>query len=387
MNPALTYESLPDSPQARFGPLRILVAHNVPRARTGGMSRIMGFLHDEVEAAGHSVEYFCAEDAGKGGKFSRFTFPLAVLRHASAAKQNGKPYDVINVHEPSGAAVASWKRRTGARIVVTSHGLETRGWKARLEDEHVTLQSRIVYPATVLWQTRMALERADHVFCLNSEDANTLEKRGIPKQRITRIFPAADPVFGTFARDYREATTILFAGTWIPRKGIHDLAKAFVQIAVSRPQLRLVVLNPGVPEDDVRSLFPPVIASQVSCVRAAPERGVAEVFAAADIYVLPSRFEGTPLTLMEAMWSGLPIVATDTCGMHDVLRHEQNGLLIPLSARDRLAEELARLVDDPELRARLGSAALSDAREHYTWRQSAQPVLRAYEQLGGILPH
>ena len=384
LNPALLSESLPDSPHARFGPMRILVAHNVPRGRNGGMNRIMGFIHDEIESAGHSVDYFCTEDAGCTGKLARFTFPLAVLRYARAARRAGKPYDVINVHEPTGAAVALWKRQTGARIVVTSHGLESRGWQQKIADGGVSLKSRIAYPATVLWQARLALQRADHVFCLNSEDASALMGSGIPKERITRIFPAADPIFGLASHDYNQASTILFAGTWLPRKGIRELVMAFARVAAARPGVRLVVLNPGMPDAAVLSYFPPELWKHVSCVRAAPEKGVAEVFAAADIYVLPSVFEGTPLTLMEAMWSGLPIVATDTCGMHDVLRHGDNGLLIPVHAAERLAQELQRLLDDPELRAKLGHAARADAIQHYTWQKSAQPVREAYESLVGI---
>jgi len=384
LNPALLSESPSDSPHARLGPMRILVAHNVPRARNGGMSRIMGFIHDEVEAAGHSVEYFCAEDAQCTGKMARFTYPLAVLRYARAAQRAGRPYDVINVHEPTGAAVAMCKRQTGARIVVTSHGLESRGWQLRIANGEVPLKGRFAYPASVLWQARLALRRADHIFCLNSEDAGTLEASGIPKNRITRIFPAADPIFGLAMRDYNQANTILFAATWLRRKGIQELVTAFARVAAARPTVRLVVLNPGMADSAVLSYFPPELWKHVSCVRAAPEKGVAEVFASADIFVLPSIFEGTPLTLMEAMWSGLPIVSTDTCGMHDVLRHEDNGLLIPTRAPERLAQELERLLDDPALRAKLGRNARSEAIENYTWRKSAQPVREAYESLVGI---
>ncbi|HEV3330664.1 MAG TPA: glycosyltransferase family 4 protein, partial [Bryobacteraceae bacterium] len=365
-------------------PMRILVAHNVPRGRNGGMNRIMGFIHDEIEAAGHSVEYFCAEDAACTGKLARFTYPLAVFRHAREARRAGKPYDVINVHEPAGAAVAALKRQTGARIVVTSHGLESRGWQLKIADGGVPVKSRVAYPATVLWQARLALKRADHIFCLNSEDAGVLAASGISKNRITRIFPAADPIFGLANHDYRKADTILFAATWLPRKGIHELVSAFARVAATRPEVRLVVLNPGVADAEVLSYFPTELWKRVSCVRAAPERGVAEVFAAADIYLLPSTFEGTPLTLMEAMWSGLPIVATDTCGMHDVLRHGDNGLLIPIRAPERLAQELMRLLDDPDLREQLGRRARADAIQHYTWWKSSQPVRQAYENLVGI---
>ncbi len=90
-------------------PLRILVAHNVFGKRTGGMSRLMGFVHDQLVLAGHSVDYFCSEDfpPALGGRFARFTFPVLLLRHAMAAARAGRPFDLINVHEPIGALGAA----------------------------------------------------------------------------------------------------------------------------------------------------------------------------------------------------------------------------------------------------------------------------------------
>jgi len=372
----------PQSPKRRS--LRILVAHNVPRGRSGGMNRTMEFLHDWVEAAGHQVEYFCSDDVPQSSsKMARFSFPLAVFRHAKMRRAEGRPYDIINVHEPSGAAVAVFKRQTGSRVVVMSYGVEWRGWK--IARRHASLKSRILFPVTVLWQARWAIEKADHIFCKNEEDVAELVAHGIPRARITRIFPGADPIFGRSAatRDYSKAQTILFAATWIRRKGIYELVEAFTALAPNYPQLRLIVLNPGVDDAVVLSHFPPPLRDRISCMRAAPEEGVARVFEASDVYLLPSQFEGTPLTMMEAMWSGLPIVATKTCGMRDVLRDGDNGLLIPVEAPEALAKALERLLDDCDLRARLGIAAHEDAVTHYTWQKCAQAVIEAYERLAG----
>src|SRR5579859_7217189 len=105
-------------------PLRILVAHNVPRARTGGMSRLMGFIHDRGATRGHTVDYLCTEDlrGSFAARLARFAFPLLVLRHARAATRAGRPYDLINVHEPSAVAVLAARRTIGNPvIVVTTH--------------------------------------------------------------------------------------------------------------------------------------------------------------------------------------------------------------------------------------------------------------------------
>ena len=97
----------------------------------------MGLIHDNLVQAGHSVDYFCSDDVPKrfNGRMARFAFPSLVLRHAARANRRGCPYDVINVHEPTGAAIALWKRMAGRpHVVVTTHGVEQRAWELLLEE-------------------------------------------------------------------------------------------------------------------------------------------------------------------------------------------------------------------------------------------------------------
>lgn len=375
-------------------PLRILVAHNVSKQRTGGMSRLMSFIHDEVAAAGHSVDFYCAEDLPESvrGRSARFSFPLSVVRYARIAAQTGQPYDVINIHEPSGAAIAILKKLAGnPRVAVTTYGVEERGWARLLEEadlgrEQVRLKSRFLYPATLLWQARLALTQADHVFCSNMEDHEYLTSRfGVSANRITRIHSGAASIYAEEScnRDYSKAERLLFAGTWLRRKGTYDLIPAFSQLAERYPNLKLVVLNGGAQEADIRALFPEQVRCRVICQQSEPEKGIAAAMAAADIYLLPSLFEGTPLTLIEAMFGGMPIVTTATCGMKDVIADGRNGLLIPLRSPDALVASVERLLNDPPLRARLGQTARSEALQLYNWQRVAEPVRRVYEQLCG----
>lgn len=373
-------------------PLRILVAHNVPRARNGGMSRIMGFIHDRLADAGHEVDYFCAEDvpAALNGRLTRFTFPLLLRRVVVAAAQARKPYDLVNVHEPVSAAVSTWKAAAGNPVVVvTSHGLERRAWELALEELRLGrqgpgLKSRLVYPLTSLWQSTFGLRRADHLFCLNAEDRDYLMRwLNRPAEDVTRIFPAAEPAYASAAegRDYGRADQLLFAGTWRKNKGIEDLVPAFAALAARRPGLTLTVLGSGVPEAEVSAAFPAEVRPRVRCLRTSSEAENAAAYAAADVFLLPSLFEGTPLTLIEAMMSGLPIVTTATCGMKDVIRHGANGLLVPIRSPEAVVAALEQLLADAAGRARLGRAARVEALEQYTWDRVAEPVREVYERL------
>jgi glycosyltransferase involved in cell wall biosynthesis len=373
--------------------LRLLVAHNAPREPNGGMSRIMTFIHERVaREAGHSVEFFCSEDvpAWLPPRAARHAFPLLVLRHAAAAARRGRPYDLINVHEPASAPVTTFKRLAGSpAVVVTSHGLERRAWQLALEEARIgregpALKTRVFHPLTSLWQSEAGLRRADHVFCLNFEDRDFLrEQTRLPASKLTRIYPAADTLFSEAARgrDYARRSRLLFAATWRKNKGIEDLVPAFTTLAERHGELELIVLGAGVSEGLVRAAFPERVRGRVSCARAASEAETAGWFARSDIYVLPSLFEGTPLTLMEAMASGLPVVTTATCGMRDVVRDGETGLLVPVRSPGEIVAAVERLLGDERLRERLGRAAQKEAGEKYTWERVAAPVAEVYERL------
>lgn len=357
------------------------------------MSRLMGFIHDRVEAAGHEVDYLCSDDvpAAWAGWFGRrIAFPIAVRSRAVEAAMSGRPYDIVNVHEPSAAPVTFGRRGTAApAIVVTSHGLERRAWElakeeGRLGREAPGWRTRITYPVSGLWPGELALRRADHVLCLNDEDRSVLVDRyGRSPQSVTRVFPGADVVYARAAdrRDYGGATRLLFAGTWRKNKGIEDLVSAFVVLAARHPDLTLHVVGAGVPAAVVRDRFPEGVRSRVRCETPVDEAAMAASFSHADVFVLPSLFEGTPLTLMQAMMSGLPIVTTATCGMKDVVADQQTGLLVPIRSPAVLAAAVDRLVGDRALRERLGRAARSHSVPRYQWDRVAEPVIRAYEAL------
>jgi glycosyltransferase involved in cell wall biosynthesis len=356
------------------------------------MSRIMGFIHDRIEDAGHEVDHLCSDDAPRyaQGRLARFGFPFFVRARAVAAARASRPYRVVNVHEPHAAPIAISPGSAGRPvIVVMSHGVEQRAWELALEERRLGregpgLKARLSYPATILWQTGIGLRRAHHVLCLNLEDRDFLVDRfHIPEARITRIYPGADLLFAELAQDrnYGKLRNILFAGTWRPNKGIKDLVAAFAELALRHPTLRLNVLGAGIPEQTVRTAFPDAVQGNIVIAQARNDRETASVFAQADLFLLPSVFEGTPLTLLEAMMSGLPIVTTATCGMKDVIEDGRTGVLIPTRSPQHIIDAVEHLLRDAIARRTLGQAAQDRARRYFTWDAVAQPVLSLYEHL------
>jgi glycosyltransferase involved in cell wall biosynthesis len=109
-------------------------------------------------------------------------------------------------------------------------------------------------------------------------------------------------------------------------------------------------------------------------------RDVEAMMAGADALVMPSRHEGLPYTLLEAMSLGLPVIASNVGGLAEVLRHDETGLLVPVGDARALAAGLARLADAAGLRAKLGAAAAREQRRAYTLAAMGEGYLAAYRQ-------
>jgi glycosyltransferase involved in cell wall biosynthesis len=106
---------------------------------------------------------------------------------------------------------------------------------------------------------------------------------------------------------------------------------------------------------------------------------VAELMAAADLFVLPSRFEGLPMSVIEAMLTGLPVIAANVRGPAEQVVPEVTGLLVPPGDAPALAAALQRLAADPALRARMGAAGRLRAVERY---DEAKVLARTLDLLG-----
>jgi glycosyltransferase involved in cell wall biosynthesis len=106
---------------------------------------------------------------------------------------------------------------------------------------------------------------------------------------------------------------------------------------------------------------------------------IPRVLAASDIFCLPSHFEGLPMSVIEAMLTGLPVVATDIRGPREQVQPGITGLLVPPKAVEPLARAIATLAADPALRARMGEAGRRHALAHF---DEAQVIARTLNLLG-----
>jgi glycosyltransferase involved in cell wall biosynthesis len=120
-------------------------------------------------------------------------------------------------------------------------------------------------------------------------------------------------------------------------------------------------------------MFATEVRDRVSVIPHVKREEISALYAGHDIFVFPSLVEGMPLTLLEAMATGMPVVTTNTCGMADVVENDVNGLLVPAANAEQLAAGIERLCLSADLRKRLGLAGQETMRR-YTWERVTEQL-------------
>lgn len=179
-------------------------------------------------------------------------------------------------------------------------------------------------------------------------------------------------------------------GRLIPVKGFDVLVEAHALAVRDRPDLRLVLVGDGEQRETlVRSAAQLGVADTVVFAGAAERAEIPALLASADIVVVPSvrqagYVDGLPNVALEAMATGRPLVASRVGGLPELVRTEENGLLVTERAPRELAQAILRLADDPALRERLGAAAQEEIRTERSWKGVGRRLVAIYESVGSV---
>ena len=208
---------------------------------------------------------------------------------------------------------------------------------------------------------------ADRLFVLSTHARKTLLARGVDETKMIKTDLGVD--LGLFTPGHSRSDgvfRIIFVGQITQRKGISYLIEAFRRAAIPSSELHFVGEVIGTPNPWIR-------VPGVRHVPPVPRAELPALYRAADVYVLPSLAEGFPLTSLEAMACGLPVIVSENTFAHDVLTEGHDGFVVPIRDAGAIAERLVTLYRDPDLRARMGIAARQTA-ERYPWRRYGEHV-------------
>jgi glycosyltransferase involved in cell wall biosynthesis len=173
------------------------------------------------------------------------------------------------------------------------------------------------------------------------------------------------------------AFIFLFVGRLVERKGVDVLLRAWPQLQAA--QTLLWIVGSGAEEARLKQLCEELSLSGV--VFHGSQDDPLAFYQAADAFVFPSRLEGSPGVLLEAMSTGLPCIASRIGGITDVITHEQDGLLVAPDSIDELTHAMRSVMQNREMASAMGRKAAERPRKDFALDAVAQKYLNLYQQL------
>lgn len=200
--------------------------------------------------------------------------------------------------------------------------------------------------------------------------------------RNPRVVTIANPVTMPQEAGPREPATVVFTGKICEGKGVPELLQAAAALKERFPALRVEIAGDGEAQAAFAQAERLGIADRVTLHGWVGPRRRDEILARATVFVLPSHAEGLPVSMLEAMAAGCPVIATGVGGIPDVISDGFNGLLVPVRAPAALASAIERLLADPSLAFAMGRAARATIASRFTADRAVERVGRIYADLG-----
>jgi glycosyltransferase involved in cell wall biosynthesis len=279
-------------------------------------------------------------------------------------------------------------RAAGAGVDV----LQTHGYKPNVLASLLPLRARKPWVAFLHGETwenakvraysaieRMALRRATRVAVMSKTMADRVERYGISGARIRVVYNACLPTptvsRGLASESHRP--TVAVVGRLSPEKGIDIALAVHARVRHRVPSVVLAIAGEGPERPALERLAQELgVASTVEWLGYRDDVG--EIYDRADVLLLPSWSEGMPNVCLEAMGSGIPVVASAVGGVPELVTHGWSGFLAPAGDVEALAAVTARLLENAALRRECGQRAKADVQERFSLearRRAVEAVL------------
>ncbi len=366
------------------------------------IAKLLVPLINNLKANGYEVESACADGRfaqelnGKGYvvhtlPMSRSLSPWKTLKAIWALYRllRREKYDIVHVHTPVAAGVGRLAAKLAGTptVIYTAHGFYfhdlMKPWARR---------------ATILFER--ILGRFTHMlFTQSTEDAQAAVQYGIaPQQRvvwisngvdINRFKPRTDNSAVRERFGLKEDELVVgFVGRLVREKGILELLEAMRRAGERIPNLVLLVAGDNKTGGD-RDVETQAVVHQYLSSTELPFRveftgfidDVEEMMQALDVFVLPSYREGMPRTIIEAMASGKPVVASDIRGCREEVSHGETGLLVPVRDADALGRAIVDVLHSPELAKSMGEKGRERAEQYFDEQMVMERQLWHYARL------
>ena len=351
------------------------IAYLVQGLATGGLERVVLHLASGMVRRGHQVTICCYDKRGElaraaeedGAAVDLLPRKLGldlgyVPRLAWWLRQRG--VDVLHMHNETAlfyGTTAGILAKVGCLIYTEHDGVFPRSLRAR-------------------WANRILVRRLGQAVAVSQAVKDLwCHSDGIDPVRVVVVPNGVPDIASPSGRDRSRSGDEVRIGcvSRLSReKGVDVLMEAFRRVASAHSGARLVLVGDGLERAALEAMSRQFgLDARVQFLGMRDD--VPEILRDVDVFVLPSRTEGLPMALLEAMAAGLPIVATAVGGVPEAIRDEEAGLLVPPENPDAMARAILRLASDEALRKRLAGGA----RKTFLARYELSRMIDAYERL------
>lgn len=217
----------------------------------------------------------------------------------------------------------------------------------------------------------------------NSRGLQELACKSLPDLKIQTISNGVDQELFDLARPKREKSgeiKILFAGRFTPQKGVDFLLNSLPLVQSNIPKSQIWLAGDGPERKHIEKLAGNRNFEDRFIVKLLGWKdrdALYKLYEKADIFVLPSRDEGMPNALLEAMAAALPVIATKVPGSEELVQDGENGFLVNKEDMGGMARALEKLISDSTIRQQMGTAGRKLARE-YSWEKIADQFIEQF---------
>ncbi len=226
---------------------------------------------------------------------------------------------------------------------------------------------------------RYVLGKVDHVIAVSHDVKRKICRSGIGEDKVTVIHNGVDISRFCPSRSNKCGYNILWVGRMASEKGLEYLLQALKHISGQVPECMLTLVGDGQLRQELeRTVNNLGLQTHVSFEGVRPHSSVSEYFRKADIFVLPSLREGFGIVLIEAMASGVPVIASRIGGIEDIVEDGVQGFLVEPKNAEQIAEKAMFLFAHEDVRRSFGEAGRKRVEESFTWEKMAEKTLDVY---------
>lgn len=285
-------------------------------------------------------------------------------------------FDVVHAHHaftPTPLLALVNARNANVPSVLTNHSIPARGHEGTLAD----VLSSALYPL------RQYLNMADHIVAVSQAAADFISLL-VDYVPISVIPNGVDcEFFGPRPGVKRTGKRVLFVSRLVNRKGPHVLIRAFKRVLDKVPDAELFIVGEGYLSPILQMMtYDLGLSDSVKFLGDIRQEKLARMYASSDIFVLPSlHAESFGMVLLEAMASEVPVIASRTGGVPEVVRDGKEGILVKPGDEEQLAQAMLELLKNEDKRARMGKAGRRKALTQYDWKIVGEEIEDLYGSL------